>query len=58
VLPWHLGHSPARSSHCSGEHCGAAWSLAQLHGVVGAAHVGRRPATYGEAKHSVVVEEW
>jgi hypothetical protein len=56
-LPWHLGHTPAHSLHCFSKGCGAAWSLAWLCGVVGAAHVGRCPATYAEAKCSAEVEE-
>jgi hypothetical protein len=58
VLPWRSGHTPAHSSHRPGEGCGAAWSLAWIRRVVGAARVGRCPATYAEAKRSAEVEEW
>src|SRR6202453_3239997 len=47
------GHSPVHSSHRSDGRCGAAWSLAWIHGVVGVAGVGRNPATYAEATRAL-----
>jgi len=52
------GHSPVHSSRRSDGRCGAVWSLAWLHRVVGVASIGRNPATYAEAARSAEVEEW